>query len=109
MATQNQWANNSSVMGALRALGHSRSFSSKLNCAIGLRPTWENGLSQPRRGIFDVLRSDEQRHLFLSSRYRRRMKAPSPRLSDLLFEKHRLLFLISADWASTSTITYGFS
>lgn len=43
-------------------------------------------------GIFYVFRVDEQRHLFVSSRYRRRLSAPSPRTSDLLFEKHKPLF-----------------
>jgi DNA phosphorothioation-associated putative methyltransferase len=43
-------------------------------------------------GIFYVFRADEQRHLFVSSRYRRRLRAPSPRTSDLLFEKHKHLF-----------------
>jgi DNA phosphorothioation-associated putative methyltransferase len=42
-------------------------------------------------GVFYVFRSEEQRHLFVSSRYRRRMRAPRPRMSDLLFEKHRPL------------------
>lgn len=43
-------------------------------------------------GIFYVFRSDEQRHSFVSSRYRRRMRAPTPRVSDLLFENHKPLF-----------------
>lgn len=63
-----------------------------------LRDWIEANLGQPpvaaAPGIFYVFRSDEQRHLFVSSRYRRRLRAPSPRMSDLLFEKHKPLFEI---------------
>ncbi len=61
-----------------------------------LRDWIEANLGQPpvaaAPGIFYVFRSDEQRHLFVSSRYRRRLRAPSPRMSDLVFEKHKPLF-----------------
>jgi DNA phosphorothioation-associated putative methyltransferase len=40
-------------------------------------------------GVFYVFRSDEQRCSFVSSRYRRRLASPAPRVGDLLFEKYR--------------------
>ncbi len=52
-------------------------------------------------GIFYVFRADEQRHLFVSSRYRRRLRAPSPRTSDLLFEKHKHLLEILMSFFTT--------
>ncbi len=61
-----------------------------------LREWIEITLGQPATaaapGIFYVFRTDEQRHLFVSSRYRRRLRAPTPRMSDVLFEKHKPLF-----------------
>jgi DNA phosphorothioation-associated putative methyltransferase len=43
-------------------------------------------------GVFYVFRADEQRHLFVSSSYRRRLRAPTARMSDVLFEEHKELF-----------------
>jgi len=43
-------------------------------------------------GVFYVFRDDDQRHLFVASRYRRRLRTPSPRMSDVLYEKHKDVF-----------------
>lgn len=42
-------------------------------------------------GIFYIFRSEERRHLFVSSHYRRRLQVPKQRVSDTLFEQHKAL------------------
>jgi DNA phosphorothioation-associated putative methyltransferase len=51
----------------------------------------ETGAVAAAPGVFYVFRSAEDREHFVLSRYRRKTVAPRQRISDLLFEQHRML------------------
>jgi DNA phosphorothioation-associated putative methyltransferase len=85
-------ADNAFRDGCVTKLGTFQKFYEQSELREWIEVTLGQAATAAAPGIFYVFRTDEQRHLFVSSRYHRRLKAPTLRTSDVLFEKHKPLF-----------------